>query len=536
MLKAIRQRVRIHDRYQLEIKIEYPLLPSKRTRYHLNTYLFIPHNLAVNELSYPPSEFYRRLQNYIRFKTPELSPMDLLTNPASPLQIIDRIWQEPVALNDAATVARLVEQFKFLRAILRRTLSRTLQQHWHKFLADQWSSDGLIRNEEQTIVKAERLLTMHVHLVQEIISRFRMHASKIEGDAVPERLRYSYRLTDEAISVVVEGNLLTAMRLVAALPIAAMAECNHPLLVPPLQAELDHRRRQGYQSILVNQAKPNKFYQIHSPHRGSASGDPQRAAQDGNERYLHHLSLLKKYTSSVLYLATSLENEGETVEHLLFAIAAGISMIFATVIAFYVQSIYGNFTSPLFVALVVGYMFKDRIKELGRSASKTILRRYYYDRRVYIYTLDRKQRLGRVREKMVFLKEGMIPPQVKAAYRRGQLSPIEIDGYSEHVIRYSRNVRLIADAFRKVRHEGTPITGLSDILRLDIRPFLHKMDNPSEQRYYLDGDRLRTVKLNRVYYINIVSTYSCAGDKELIISKNVRVTLSRKGLIRLEEL
>ncbi|MEZ4614900.1 MAG: hypothetical protein R2867_05200 [Caldilineaceae bacterium] len=68
MTKAIRQRVRIHDRYQLEIKIEYPLLPSKRTRYHLNTYLFIPHNLAINEFSYPSTEFYRRLQNYIRFK------------------------------------------------------------------------------------------------------------------------------------------------------------------------------------------------------------------------------------------------------------------------------------------------------------------------------------------------------------------------------------------------------------------------------------------------------------------------------------
>jgi hypothetical protein len=103
------------------------------------------------------------------------------------------------------------------------------------------------------------------------------------------------------------------------------------------------------------------------------------------------------------------------------------------------------------------------------------------------------------------------------------------------VIRYSRNVRLIADAFRKVRHEGTPLTGLSDILRLDIRPFLHKMDNPSERRYYFDGEILRTIKLNRVYYINIVSTYSRAGEAELIISKNVRVTLNRKGLIRLEE-
>jgi len=536
MSKAIRQRVRIHDRYQLEIKVDYPLLPSKETRYHLNTYLFIPHNLAINSLSYSPNEFYRRLQNYIRFITPDLSPTDLLVDESSPLQIIERIWQEAVTPDDDVTVLRLTEQFKFLRAILQRTLNRTLQHHWHKFLADHRDDAGNLSAGAATIARAEELLTKHLHLVQQIISRFRSQAIKIDDDAVSERLRTSYRLTDEAISVVAEDNLLSALRLASKVPIEGLEVRVKQLLVPPLQAELDYRHQQGYQSLLIPHAKSTHApARHHQPHARQPS-TPQLTESEQNEHYLHHLSLLKKYTSSVLYLSTSLENEGETLEHLLFALAAGIAMIFATVIAFYVQSIYGNFTSPLFVALVVGYMFKDRIKEIGRSASKTILRRYYYDRRVYIYTLDRKQRLGRIREKVAFVKEGMIPPQVKAAYRRGQLSPMEIDGYSAHVLRYSRRVRLIANAFQKVRREGTPMTGVSDILRLDIRPFLHKMDNPSERRYYLDGDTMRTAKLDRVYYINIVSTYNRAGQEEMIISKNVRVTLNRKGLVRLEEL
>ncbi|MEZ4614901.1 MAG: hypothetical protein R2867_05205 [Caldilineaceae bacterium] len=425
-------------------------------------------------------------------------------------------------------MARLVEQFKFLRAILRRSLNRVLQQRWRKVLADHAVADDSRTDDHTAIAKAEQLLTRHVALVQEIITRFRCHAAKVESNAVSERLRYSYQLTDEAISVVVEGNLLNALRLATSFPAAPLAEPVTLMIADAITSEVDHRRRQGYQSVLVDQHKPNAG-------NGGNKTNHKRSGNN-NERYLYHLSLLKKYTSSVLYLTTALETEGETVEHMLFAVAAGISMIFATIIAFYVQATYGNFTSPLFVALVVGYMFKDRIKEIGRSASKTILRRYFYDRRVYIYTLDRKQRLGRVREKVVFLREKDIPVQVKAAYHRGQLSPIEIDGYSEHVLRYSRNVRLIADAFRKVRHEGTALTGLSDILRLDIRPFLHKMDNPTERRYHLDGDKLRTIKLNRVYYINIVSTYSRAGEEELIISKNVRVTLNRKGLVRLEEL
>lgn len=528
MAKAIRQRVRIHDRYQLEIKIEYPLLPGRRTRYHLNTYLFIPHNLAINELSYPTGEFYRRLQNYIRFKTPVLSATQLLHDPTSPLQIIDRIWQDdPVQLQEDETVARLVEQFKLLRAILRRTLDRRLQKRWQQIVAVRCpGNDGTV----DLAARATQLLTAHVNIIHKITQRFRRHAAKIEGAAVPDRLQRSYRFTDEALSVVIEGNLLHAMYLLTKSQMADVEEALTPILVAAIQQELHHRQDQGYRSLLPMQRKGNKPNQEHGT-QSEKAGVTER-----NERYLYHLSLLKKYTSSVLYLSSLRQVEGETVEHLLFALAAGISMIFATFIAFYAQSIYGDFTTALFIALVIGYMFKDRIKEIGRSRSKSLLRRYFYDRRVYIYTLDGKQRLGRVREKMVFVGEEDLPPQVEEAYHAGQISPMEIDGYSEHIIRYSRNVRLIADAFRKVSKEGVPLTGLSDILRLDIRPFLHKMDNPTERRNYLDGDTLRTMKLNRVYYINVISTYQTVGEEEIFISQNVRVTLNRKGLVRVEKL
>ncbi|MCB0185616.1 MAG: hypothetical protein KDE31_15215, partial [Caldilineaceae bacterium] len=444
MLQAIRQRVRIHDRYQLEIKIEYPVLPSKRTHYHLNTYLFIPHNLAINELSYPTSEFYRRLQNYIRFKTPVLSAAELLHDPVAPLQLIDRIWQKPIASDDPETVTLLVEQFKLLRAILRRTLDRRLQKGWRKATAaDQPKGNG--GRATVTVDHLESMLTEHVAVIEEIVARFRRHQPKVEGESIPERLQRSYRLTDEAISVVIEGNLLHAMRLVAESTVPELNERLAPLLATAIQNELAHRQQQGYRSLLLQRDKQKKASPaIKGPWQ-------QSAADEANERYLYHLSLLKKYTSSVLYLSSLPQAEDETVEHLLFALAAGISMIFATLLAFYAQSVYGNFTASLFIALVVGYMFKDRIKEIGRSRSKSLLRRYFYDRRVYISTLDRQQRLGRVREKMTFLREQELPTQVKAAYTMGQISPIEIDGYSEHIIRYSRNVRLIADAFRKVR-------------------------------------------------------------------------------------
>ncbi len=84
----------------------------------------------------------------------------------------------------------------------------------------------------------------------------------------------------------------------------------------------------------------------------------------------------------------------------MFSIAAGVSMIFATLIAFYAQAYYGPFTLPVFLALVIAYMFKDRIKEQGRAYSANLLSRRLFDYRTIIQTQDGKYRLGNVREKM----------------------------------------------------------------------------------------------------------------------------------------
>ena len=88
---------------------------------------------------------------------------------------------------------------------------------------------------------------------------------------------------------------------------------------------------------------------------------------DENETYAFRASVIKKYVSEVLHLTIDAQHEGKGIEQVLLAFAAGISMVFATEVAFYFRSVYGSFTFPAFVALTVGYMFKDRIKQLGQT-------------------------------------------------------------------------------------------------------------------------------------------------------------------------
>ncbi|MCE7983572.1 MAG: hypothetical protein DYG89_20555 [Caldilinea sp. CFX5] len=500
MKQHVRQRVTIHDRYQVEIKVEYQLLPSQQTRYTISTYFFIPQTLGINEVTYPPAEFYRRIQNYIRLRTPRFTPQALLDDPASPLCIIERIIQEWSFLGDGQQ-QRLIDQCKFLRAILRRTLNRSLRQQWQ-----------LLDLSAERVEEAAVMFRHHLATVETILDRYRQCGVQIKqglttGNIAVDLLE-TYNLTDEALSLVVEENLLRAMTLATTHPHPLIRETTKAQIANYIRREVDYRRHRGYGSIL------------------QFEGD--------NEQYLHRISALKKYTSSVLYLGASVSREGATAEQLLFALAAGISMFFATVVAFYFQSRYGAFTFPVFIALVVGYMFKDRIKELGRLLSLRLLQSRYYDRRIEIHTLQDNQRLGRMREKMVFLKAAELPPRIVEERNQGVMSIIENGAQGEQILCYTRDVALHTKAFARIYPDGPPITGVADILRLDVRPFLHKMDDPIEQRLGLDGDRLRTVKCAKVYYINVVSVYTVGGTKEQIVSQRVRVTLNRKGLIRLQ--
>ena len=80
------RRIAVHDRYQLELKLGYPLAPGKQTRYLIDTYLFLPASLGVNSSSYTSRDFYRDIQTYIRMKTPSFLMEQILAAPDSPLR------------------------------------------------------------------------------------------------------------------------------------------------------------------------------------------------------------------------------------------------------------------------------------------------------------------------------------------------------------------------------------------------------------------------------------------------------------------
>jgi hypothetical protein len=493
------RRIAVHDRYQLELKLGYPLAPGKQTRYLIDTYLFLPASLGINSSTYSSEDFYRDIQTYIRMKTPSFLMEQILAAPDSPLCRCETLLSERHDLLSADDEQLLRDSFRVLRAVLKSAFRRHLAPLQRPAPSDEHAGGRFSQRVETLIEQADELERRYQELESRLI---RVGAS--------DALLRSYRLADESISVLIEDLLLQLHELADQWLDRPERLHLQRQLRQRTQAEIDYRRRRGYPSVL----------------------GPQNS-----EELLLRLSELKKYTSSVLWLSTSTRREGGTLEQVLFASAAGISMVFATLVAFFVQSIYGQISIPLFLAVVIAYMFKDRIKEMGRSFSAHILSRRLFDHRTCIQTQDGERDLGYVREKMVHVRpkgrERTVPPEVMRARENDPHFEPELLGQPEVVIHYAKQVTLRKDAFRYLAEDGLIISAINDITRLDIRSFLRKMDNPYEERLALRDGKVERVRCQRTYPLNLVSVF--ATEDGATTCERTLVVLNRKGILRIEQ-
>jgi hypothetical protein len=181
-------------------------------------------------------------------------------------------------------------------------------------------------------------------------------------------------------------------------------------------------------------------------------------------------------------------------------------------------------------------MFKDRIKESIRAVLSNKLHARLYDRRINIKTLDGKYKLAVLREKISFIKESEVSQTVQAARQKDQFADLDNEGRGETIICHTKDIILYAGLFQKV-FEGLPkVSGLNDIIRYDIHPYLRKMDDPIEEHYLLENGELKTIQTHKVYHINFVSRYRSISPKVEKMYRYMRLVLNRQGIIRIENI
>ncbi len=483
----IDEEIRIRDRHQFEIKLHYPLRQDKPVTVHeLECYVFIPQSLGIHRGNYSKTSFYNDLQTHIRFKTPAVTLTAIAGPDDSPLSTLETSVRQMTRDAGPAAVAAFEYRIKLFCCILKSAL-----RDFVDFVSD-------------TVDPEDRgnLVAEYLGSVEKIIAGFRALRSEIMLPTVPQGVRSVYAFADEYISLLVERHSYELLEILRGTSGAGLRKkCGDAKAV--IADEVRYREARGYPSV----------------------PDPE----DDNEELIFRRNVLKKYMENVLFLDTRTHLEGKVLEHGLFGIAAGVSMLFATAVLFVSQSLYGTLTMPVFLALVIGYMFKDRIKELLRVYFSRAAAGALFDHKTKIFS-DPKTVIGMCRESFDFVDEKKVPAGIMKIRDRDHITEIESDWLCEDVMRYRKRVKLRSEAV-SAAYQEFETDGVNDIIRFNIAAFTQHMGNPHKELYVLDKDDYRRIKGERVYHMNLVLRY---GGKDALRYKRFRIVLNRRKIKRIE--
>ncbi len=456
---------KIHDQQTLEFKVGY--IASKGTAYNsfeMNTWIYIPETLDVNRHTYPKESFYRDVLSYVRLITPDYPLSELSSKSALPFVRLSKACESVSNGLSPESREALASEVKMFASIAKSSIRDAYRE------VSKARSAGQI----------DAFVSDIRHLLENYRSLF---------PCVVEALDYG----DEFISNVVEQHAYHLLK-----------DCGGRTgsLQRLLADEHAYRMNRGFLCVEVDSA-------------------------DSNSQFLYHAGQLKKYIESNLYLPTHKRRNAVFLEQAVFSLAAGLSMVFATVISFAFQQTYGNFTLPFFIALVISYMFKDRIKELVRMYFSTRLSSRLFDYKIQIRVGNRQ--VGLCKEGFDFVQPDKVPRKVRLVRNRHR--PLVVGkGVDEQVIQYRKRVHLNRKEVSRL--SPYPLKGINDIFRINLSEFMRKMDNPEIPLFArIDDSQFSQICGEKVYYLNFV--IQLKYDSEMHYHR-YRICLNRQGIKSIE--
>lgn len=478
----IRINAKQHDDRSVEFKFGFSENMNSKSpgEYAVNTWIFVPGSLDIDPETYGKDQFYRDIKSNVRLITPVFTLDEIASDGALPIVKLEEAVRILAQKRDAESEAGYEYHIKMFSAIYKSAL-----RDYSREIAKVDSK-----------ARAEELALEMVRLSREILAAYRRHFPQISEN--PMYLKY-FRMGDEfigwqtelrAFRVLKQVNFPTESKAVAALEAL-------------LDEESEYKRNMGFRSFSADE--PGK-----------------------NSRLVHRYGMLKKYVESELYIRLKKKRDGFAVEQIYYSLAAGLAMIFATSIAWIFQWRYGNITVPLFVALVISYMLKDRIKELMRYYFAHRRRNNYFDHKAHIRI--RNADVGVIKEGVDFISESHTPEDVMKLRLENTDAPFENRIFEESILLYRKWVHI--DHEKLNANASYPVDGINEILRLHVNRFTIKMDNPevTVEAFSNDPDQ-DLLEVQKYYKIHIVMQLA---DGEDISYRHYCLTMTRDGVLSME--
>ena len=482
-------RVKKHDDYSVEFKIGF-ITDNKLediNEFRINTWIFVPNGLDINRDTYPKNEFYRNIKTNLRLITPVYNLQDILLGNRGPFPrlqyAITTLTNDPL---DTEKIESYTYQIKMFLCIVKSALR-------NEALAIQGEQD-----EENIFVAIDR----YVQHIRAIAKQYRTFEKQIDATLIGKRQYEYYLFGDDFLGNIIEQHSFMLLRSLEKRGVNHLAD---KLLLGLINEEFEHKKKRGF--LVVEKNNPTH-----------------------NSLVITQRNILKKFVESDLFLQTVKKKDGAFIQQFYYSIAAGIAMIFATVISFFATQRYGNFTTDLFVVLVVSYMMKDRIKELARYYFSSQMSRKYFDNKSKLSI--RHQEIGWVKEAFDFVAEDKLPEEVMTLRSRTPLVEAENEVYDEKIIMYRKLVNLSREDIEKYKEYR--LSGINDITRFNLLHFTQKMDNPTIPLFVPDSEisyeKLQGDKVYPLYFI-----LHCESEENTYYKK-FRVLFNRSGIKDIKEL
>lgn len=459
--KKIKDLFKIHGEKQFEVKQRISFAKkAKVVTYRVDTYFFLPNALQINAHTYNKNEFLRNLKNYIRLRAPKSTIRDLSM----------KIMEVTTLLNEGSNIERYEDLLKGISVAYKRAL---------RFRARYLTMTEVVSSLEVDSLVDE--ITIFLHQYHEL--------EKLVVDYEQKYDSKTYSYCDEYMSVVtayymkylvqyVPSRFATSAKALLTIQTDYLKK-NYPVKVPPDETE--------------------------------------------ESSFLLRWSSIKKYVSSCLFLDVSYRKGAPLLLHSIYGIAAAISMFFATVIAFIWQGTYGSLSFNLFLALIISYIFKDRLKEISREwLAGTLLRRWVPDRRLLIFRGENTQ-VGVCKESFDFVDAKKVPSEVLELRQKNDWNNIAHDRWDDTIFRYTKEVE-IRNRKRLFKACGYEFL---DIVRFNVSDFLRNIDGRFEELPTEEDDKSVGEKLYHIYMLRTLN-YAGKTDTEL-----ARVVVNVEGIKRI---
>ncbi len=478
--------VHVHDKTHLELAIDYRLRPGRAVESFVwEAYFFAPESLRLDSRTYDKTDIYTDLQTYVRFEVPDVEFADLAGEP------IDKL-RTALEGSDEAAVREMRLFACQVRAAGVELRARII--------------DALGKSERERH-RAEQAAARMVSDCQRIGQKLRDALAQAAGRG--DLLETAAKWVDEDVSRLIETLLATVSR---HLDTAGAPRSLIDLVAQAAIAEAHYRDDIGI-------------------------GRTGRLAM--TEREIEALEfrrhLLKRFTSSVLWLSPEVRPAATWVREISYAAAASIAMAFAIGAAIWNGFAVGSQGVITWVLVgVVAYAVKDRIKALLQSKLSSVVDRHFPDRRWRIRDRERAVVLGEMNEQSGFVPMADLPAPVLAARRLTRGHELEEQARPETVLFHKKEVQVQA---QRVALADPRFSALTEIFRLDVSRWLAHTDDPKRDIVFADpvANQIGAAKAPRVYNLAVVFRLRRADDPNSSWHR-LRVVVSRKGIRRIERI